>query len=160
LLLSTLLISNASANESLPIFLHLLVPAWAAVLISSIFVVLFGEVVPSAFTTGPHQLTIAIKLIPYVKVLQSVLYIICYPLSLFLDWILGIHEQTRYPIRDLRALLQLHAQVVENPELPHMATNTFALEHSKNPLSNEEILLINSLMDLRVDVVTKQSIEI
>jgi hypothetical protein len=44
-------------------------------------------------------------MIPYVKLLQSLLYIICYPLSLFLDWILGIHEEQRYPIRDLRALI-------------------------------------------------------
>ena len=45
--------SNATANESLPIFLHQLVPDWAAILVSAFFVVIFGEVVPSAFTTGP-----------------------------------------------------------------------------------------------------------
>jgi hypothetical protein len=31
----------------------MIVPDWAAILISAFFVVLFGEVVPSAFTTGP-----------------------------------------------------------------------------------------------------------
>jgi hypothetical protein len=44
-LLVTLLVVNSAATESMPIFLDSLVPAWAAVMISVTFVLLFGEVV-------------------------------------------------------------------------------------------------------------------
>jgi hypothetical protein len=44
LLLVTLMLFNALANEALPIFLGALVPAYLAVLISVTFVLLFGEV--------------------------------------------------------------------------------------------------------------------
>jgi len=42
LLLSTLLLSNALAMEALPIFLDKLLPAFVAVLISTIAVLMFG----------------------------------------------------------------------------------------------------------------------
>jgi hypothetical protein len=44
LLLVTLMLFNALANEALPIFLGALVPAYLAVIISVTFVLLFGEV--------------------------------------------------------------------------------------------------------------------
>lgn len=91
LLLSTLLVGNAFACETLPIILHHLAPDWLAILISSTVIVLFGEIIPSAFTTGPDQLVIGMKMIPYVKVMQAILYIVCYPLSLLLDFVLGVH---------------------------------------------------------------------
>ena len=46
LLLSTLLVANAFAMEALPIFLHEIVPAAYSVLISTIVVVIFGEILP------------------------------------------------------------------------------------------------------------------
>lgn len=44
LLLVTLLISNAIAMETLPLFLDRLVPAWLAVVLSVTAILLFGEV--------------------------------------------------------------------------------------------------------------------
>lgn len=52
-LLSTLLISNGIAMEALPIFLDSIVPAYLAVFISTIAVVVMGEIVPQALCTGP-----------------------------------------------------------------------------------------------------------
>jgi len=46
ILLSTLLVANALAMETLPIYLHVIFPALYAVLFSTIFVVLFGEIIP------------------------------------------------------------------------------------------------------------------
>jgi len=54
-LLATLLISNALALESLPIFLHEIFPAWLAISISTVFVVVFGEILPMAYCVGPSQ---------------------------------------------------------------------------------------------------------
>lgn len=46
ILLSTLLISNAICMEALPIFLDAIVPAYMAVIISTVAVVVVGEIVP------------------------------------------------------------------------------------------------------------------
>lgn len=46
LILVTLLLANAAAMETLPLFLDVMVPAWAAVVISTCFVLVFGEVIP------------------------------------------------------------------------------------------------------------------
>ena len=54
--------------EALPVFLHSIVPAYLAVLISTIFVVIFGEILPQAYCTGPDQIFIADKMTPVVKV--------------------------------------------------------------------------------------------
>jgi CBS domain containing-hemolysin-like protein len=48
LLLVTLLLFNAVANESLPIFLGALVPNYVAVIISVVLILIFGEIIPSA----------------------------------------------------------------------------------------------------------------
>lgn len=45
-LLVTLLLSNATAMEALPIFLDKLVPSFWAVLISVSMVLFFGEIIP------------------------------------------------------------------------------------------------------------------
>merc|ERR1711920_451001 len=68
-LLVTLLLLNSIANEALPIFLDDLVPSWAAVLISVFFVLVFGEIIPSAVFTGSRQLRIAAFFSPFVKIL-------------------------------------------------------------------------------------------
>ena len=46
LLLATLLLSNALAMESLPIFLDAIMPATLAIIISTTVVLIFGEVIP------------------------------------------------------------------------------------------------------------------
>ena len=67
LLLTTLLLSNAVAMESLPIFLHKLFPASIAILLSTSFVLIFGEVVPQALCTGTVSYThLTLPTTPYV----------------------------------------------------------------------------------------------
>lgn len=52
-MLSTLLVANALAMEALPIYLHEVIPAAYAVLVSTLVVVIFGEIIPQAYCTGP-----------------------------------------------------------------------------------------------------------
>ena len=49
LMLSTLLLCNALAMESLPLFLDAIMPASLAVLVSTTFVLIFGEILPQVF---------------------------------------------------------------------------------------------------------------
>lgn len=46
LMLATLLLCNALAMESLPIFLDAIMPASLAILVSTTFVLIFGEILP------------------------------------------------------------------------------------------------------------------
>jgi hypothetical protein len=55
LLLVTLLLWNAAAFESLPIFIDRLVPTAVAIVISVTFILIFGEIVPQAICTGPRK---------------------------------------------------------------------------------------------------------
>ena len=67
-LLSTLLVSNAFCMETLPICLDSILPAWLAITLSTTFVVIFGEILPQAYCTGPSQIKIAAKMAPIVTV--------------------------------------------------------------------------------------------
>ena len=70
LLLVTLLLCNAAANEALPIFLGRIVDPMLAIIISVTCVLFFGEIIPSAICLNPStQLRIAACSAPFVKVL-------------------------------------------------------------------------------------------
>ena len=73
ILISTLLIANALALESLPIFLEATVPASVAIVLSTVLVVIFGEILPQAFCTGPQQMKIAENMSGLMKV--SIIFI-------------------------------------------------------------------------------------
>lgn len=135
LLLATLLLSNALAMESLPIFLDAIMPATLAIILSTTIVLIFGEVVPQAICLGENQIKIAASLAPFVRMLILVLSPICYPISKGLDYVLGTHDDTvRFAKKDLKALMELH-------------------QHNNNSdyegLTDEEIVIINSTIDIR-----------
>lgn len=101
-LLVTLLLMNAIAMESLPIFLDKIVPTFWAILISVTIVLVFGEIVPQAICTGPSQLKIAEKCIPLTKFLMYSTYPITKPMAVLLDLWLGKHGRTRFGNRNLQ----------------------------------------------------------
>ena len=39
---------------------------------------------------------------------MKLLWIITYPLALFLDWLLGTHSLKRFEKKDLKAIIELH----------------------------------------------------
>jgi len=80
LLLVTLLLFNSMSNEALPIFLGALVPNYIAVILAVILILFFGEIIPSAFFTGPQQLQTAARMIPFVTLLMTFLSPIAYPI--------------------------------------------------------------------------------
>jgi metal transporter CNNM len=108
LLLVTLLLFNSMANEALPVFLSALLPEWLSVLISVTLVLVFGEILPSAFFTGKAQLHTAAIMIPFVKTLTVFFWPIGYPLSRCLDYAFGVEEETSVITRaELGALVYL-----------------------------------------------------
>jgi len=112
LLLVTLLLFNSIANETLPIFLGELVPNYVAILLAVFLILIFGEILPSAFFTGVHQLRTSARLVPFVYCLMAVLYPIAYPISRALDKAFGDDEEpltmTRMELEALVLMQQAH----------------------------------------------------
>lgn len=94
-LMVTLLLINALFMEALPLFLNKIVPEFFAVLISVTLVLLFGEIIPQAYCTGPDQIKIAAMIAPVTKFLMFITYPISYPISILLDFLLGEHHKSR-----------------------------------------------------------------
>ncbi|EGZ15494.1 hypothetical protein PHYSODRAFT_360877 [Phytophthora sojae] len=104
LLLVTLLIVNASANEALPIFLDKLVPEGVSIVLS-----VTSSRPPSS--RAPTQLRIAAALTPGVKVLMAVVFPVAYPISKLLDWWIGAdHDAAQYKRNELKALVALQRE--------------------------------------------------
>ena len=110
-LLVTLLMFNTIAYEALPIFMDALVPSAFAVVFSTLIIMVFGEIIPSAFFTGPQQLYLANVVAPLVSFLMTVLYPAVYPLARVLDIL--THEKTdpttaeEYNRGELSALIRI-----------------------------------------------------
>jgi len=64
-------------------------PPILAVVISTAAVVIFGEVIPQAYCTGVHKITIGYYMAPFLKFLQCILYPFVYPIVLLLDRCVG-----------------------------------------------------------------------
>lgn len=107
-LLVTLLLMNAMAMEALPIFLDKIVPEFLAVVISVSLVLLFGEIIPQAYCTGPDQVKIAAKVAPVTKFLMYITSPLSKPIARLLDYLLGAHHKSRFLNNDLKALIELH----------------------------------------------------
>ena len=111
-LLVTLLIVNALAYESLPLFLDNLVPSWVAVLMSTTLILVFGEILPSGIFMGPNQLYLGSMFIPSAKFFLWILYPVAVPLARCLDYLTETnpHDETNdeeYNRRELTALIQI-----------------------------------------------------
>ncbi|OQS05553.1 hypothetical protein THRCLA_02337 [Thraustotheca clavata] len=113
LLLVTLVLMNALANEALPIFLNTLINPIASIIFSVTFVVLFGEIVPTALCTGERQLIIGAACVPLLRGLMRLTYPIAYPIAVFLNHTVGdTASHMQYTRNELKALLSLQ----EDPE--------------------------------------------
>ena len=80
-LIVTLLIVNCMAAEAMPIFLQRLLHDSAAILMSVLLVLVFGEIIPSILFTGVDQLVIASRLAPIVRLLMFLLFPIVWPIA-------------------------------------------------------------------------------
>jgi metal transporter CNNM len=109
LLLATLLLGNAICFETLPIFMDAIMPSWMAILISTTFILVFGEVVPQALCVGPNQLQIASMATPIVRIIMYIFMPVTYFIAKYLDWLLGTHGERRYDRKMLIGIVGLHA---------------------------------------------------
>lgn len=101
-LMVSLLLMNAIANEALPLFLDELLPGkYASIFVSVTLVLFFGEIVPSAFFTGPDQIRVSAKLVPFVRVVMAVLSPLAVPIAKLLDRVLHDGEHVEVEEKDV-----------------------------------------------------------
>lgn len=108
LLLVTLLLMNALAMESLPLFLDKMVPEWAAIGISVTMVLLFGEIIPQAICQR-YGLYIGAYLNWLVIILIVVSLPISWPISKLLDYLLG-HDNHMFNRYKLKEFVSIHSE--------------------------------------------------
>eukprot|EP01059_Diplonema_ambulator_P035868 TRINITY_DN8647_c0_g1_i1.p1 TRINITY_DN8647_c0_g1~~TRINITY_DN8647_c0_g1_i1.p1 ORF type:complete len:891 (+),score=266.33 TRINITY_DN8647_c0_g1_i1:32-2674(+) len=141
LLLVTLLLTNAVANECMPIFLDQLVPSWLAIVLSVTFVLVFGEIIPSAIFTGKHHLKIAAFFTPLVQTLMVVTGPVSYPISKLLDYLFGEEEHEAYNKDELKAFIRMHGHREQHQAVivlrPH-SHRSYVLSPPNHP-SKEEL---------------------
>ena len=155
LLLSTLLLSNSLSLEALPIFLDKIVPSYLAIIISTVAVVVFGEVIPQAYCTGPQKVSIGYYFSPFIRFLQFILYIFVRPITYVLDNWLGHHDdKIVLTPENLRSILYLHnnKEYGYRPEEIKILQNTMDLRLKKIKnymISFDSIFMVNedSLVD-------------
>ncbi|XP_019445603.1 PREDICTED: DUF21 domain-containing protein At4g33700-like isoform X2 [Lupinus angustifolius] len=156
LLLCTLLICNAAAMETLPIFLDSLVTAWGAILISVTLILLFGEIIPQSVCSR-YGLAIGATVAPFVRVLVWVCSPVAFPISKLLDYLLGHRQEALFRRAELKTLVNLHGnEAGKGGELTHDETTIIAgaLELSEKtasdamtPISETFAIDINSNLD-------------
>ncbi|KAK9838768.1 hypothetical protein WJX74_002956 [Apatococcus lobatus] len=131
LLLVTLLVCNSAAMESLPIFLDRVVSPLTAVILSVTAILIFGEIVPQALCTR-FGLAIGAYSAWFVQLLIYACWIIAWPISKILDYVLGDQHSALFRRGQLKALVDVHSQA----------------EGLGGNLSMEEISIIRGALDL------------
>ncbi|CAG9322764.1 unnamed protein product [Blepharisma stoltei] len=143
LVLVTLLLGNAAAMEALPLFLEAIVSPILSIVISVLFVMIFGEIFPQAICTGPDQLKIAYRMCPVVKFITVLLFPLSYPIAKLLDKVFGIKDSTKKLKHDeLKTLISLHQAIVNSEN-----------ERRKSGLFIRQIKIIHGAMDLGKEIV-------
>ena len=112
LLLCTLLFGNVAVNCLLSILMADLTSGLAGFLISTLSIVVFGEIVPQSVCSR-HPLAIGSACIPLVYFFVVVTFFVSYPTSLLLDYALGQDMGTVYSRNQLKGMLEMYAKTKE-----------------------------------------------
>lgn len=133
LLLVTLLLANAAAVESMPIFMDRISSPVIAICVSVTAVLFFGEVVPQALCTR-YGLAIGSSLAPLVRVLMVLLFVVAWPISKLLDCLLGHEHSTFFRRAELKELVDLHKE---------------STDANEDPLRDDEVMIIQGALEMR-----------
>jgi metal transporter CNNM len=109
LLLCTLLVGNVAVNSAAAIFLGAIASGIVAGVISTVLIVIFGEILPQAFFSR-HALTLGAKTVWLVKIFIFLMYPIAYPLSIVLDKLLGEELQTLWSKKEIKEIIKDHGK--------------------------------------------------
>ena len=100
LLLTTLLLGNVLVNSILSVFLGSIGTGLIAVIISTVLITIFGEILPQAIISR-HALNFGYNTIWIVKFFVGLFYFISKPISICLDKLLGEEDKKVIKKREL-----------------------------------------------------------
>jgi len=129
MLLCTLLLGNVAVNSALSILLAKFAGGLIGFVLSTAFIVIFGEIIPQA-ACSRYALYIGSKVICIVRVLIFLIAPLAWPISKLLDWVLGDEFGLVYTNRELRNLVELHTTEGDLPT-ESAGIMTGALDFSK-----------------------------
>lgn len=109
LLLCTLLLGNVAVNSLVSILLADMTSGVVGFVSSTLLIVLFGEIVPQS-ACSRYPLKTGYYFLPLVKIFMMLFFVVAYPLSAALDFILGEDMGTIFSKRELRKMLEIHVQ--------------------------------------------------
>jgi CBS domain containing-hemolysin-like protein len=158
ILLTTLLLTNTVINETLPIlFDGIFSKGFLSVIVSTALLVLFAEIIPQAIFSK-HGLAIGALFAYPVRILIVIWYIVSWPISKFLDYLLGTHTGFVYSIAELGALVHIHDNSrydngTLKPETAHYVQNVLDMQNLYvsqilTPASNMLMLPSDSILDI------------
>ncbi|KAE8272110.1 hypothetical protein A4X09_0g212 [Tilletia walkeri] len=137
LLLTTLLIANMITNETLPVIADpLLGGGVQAVIVSTVLVIVFAELIPQS-VCARYGLVIGAKMVWPTRIIIFCLYPIAWPVSRILHYLLGAHSGIVYRRAELKELVTMHAA-----------------ENGKGgDLKGDTIMIVGGALDLQEKVV-------
>ena len=112
LLLCTLLLGNTMVNALIAILMADLTDGLVGLAVSTLSIVVCGEIVPQA-ACSRHGLYIGANTVWIVKIFIVLMYIVAWPNSLALDYVLGRDIGQVFSANELNKLIRIH---VENPD--------------------------------------------
>ncbi|KAH8113053.1 DUF21-domain-containing protein [Phellopilus nigrolimitatus] len=111
LLLVTLLLANMIVNETLPVISDpILGGGVEAVVVSTVLIVLFSEIIPQSVCTR-HGLYIGAKMAGPTRILIYIFGIVSWPIAKLLEFILGPHHGIIYRRGELKELIAMHGSM-------------------------------------------------
>ncbi len=113
LLLCTLLLGNTLVNSGVSILLDSISTGAIAVLVATMCILVFGEILPQAVCVR-FGLAIGAAFKPVVYFFMILFYPITWPISKLLDWMLGRDIGQVYSQQELKQLISLHC--LEDPD--------------------------------------------
>jgi metal transporter CNNM len=113
LLLCTLLLVNVGVNSALAVFLGSIANGFAAGLMATGLIVIFGEIIPQA-TFARFALKVGARTAWLVKIFIFILFPICWPVAWVLDKALGEEMQTIYSKKELMKIIEEHGGAKES----------------------------------------------
>eukprot|EP00227_Mantoniella_beaufortii_P011748 CAMPEP_0197579642 /NCGR_PEP_ID=MMETSP1326-20131121/3606_1 /TAXON_ID=1155430 /ORGANISM="Genus nov. species nov., Strain RCC2288" /LENGTH=829 /DNA_ID=CAMNT_0043143169 /DNA_START=215 /DNA_END=2704 /DNA_ORIENTATION=- len=112
LLLCTLLLGNTMVNAMVAILMSNLTDGIVGLVISTLAIVIFGEIMPQA-ACSRHALYIGANTVWIVKIFMILMYVVAFPISIVLDRALGRDIGQVYSQDELHKLIRIH---IENPD--------------------------------------------
>lgn len=111
LLLVTLLLANMIVNETLPVISDpILGGGVQSVVVSTILIVIFSEIIPQSLCTR-HGLYFGAQMAGFTRVLIYLLGVVAWPVAKLLELVLGPHHGIMYRRGELKELIAMHSSM-------------------------------------------------